>query len=175
MNFDQHSQIRLIAMPHVLSTERGRIDVQRPAGGSVNDIIRSIGWTPDSLSARVFIDGEYVRDAAWEYTVPRAGQSVVVRAIPTGGAMGGGGGDGGKDAARIVAMIAVIALAVSMPALVGFIGVGAALFAGTTAGAIALTAATSIIGALAISALIPVPLPRRGAIHLPARELKEAA
>lgn len=168
---DRQADLRIIAMPHILSTEKGRIDVQRPAGGSVKDIIRSIGWTPDSLSARVFIDGEYVRDAAWEYTVPRAGQSVVVRAIP----MGGGGGGGGKDIARIVAMVGIIALAVAMPALVGFIGVGAALFAGTTAGAAFLTVATSIIGSLAISALIPAPLPRRGAIHLPARELKEAA
>ena len=102
---NQQENFRLIACPHVFSTEKGRIDVLRPAGGNVNDLIRSIGWTPDSLSARVFIDGEYVKDAAWEYTVPRAGQSVVVRAIP----MGGGGGDGqGKDAGRMVAMIAIM-------------------------------------------------------------------
>ncbi|MBC7837457.1 MAG: hypothetical protein H7Y39_02270, partial [Nitrospiraceae bacterium] len=81
----ERENLRLIAMPHVLSTEKGRIDVMRPAGGNVNDLMRSIGWTPDRLSARVFIDGEYVEDASWEYTVPRAGQSVIVRAIPMGG------------------------------------------------------------------------------------------
>ena len=101
-----HNYLRMIATPHILSTEKGRLDVMRPAGGNVNDLIRSIGWIPDSLSARVFIDGEYVRDAAWEYTVPRAGQSVIVRAIP----MGGGGGGQGKDAMMIVAMVGVIAL-----------------------------------------------------------------
>lgn len=79
--------LRMIACPHVLSTEKGRIDVLRPAGGSVSDLMRSIAWMPEGLSARVFIDGEYVKDAAWEYTVPRAGQSLIVRAIP----MGGGG------------------------------------------------------------------------------------
>ena len=81
----ERDNLRLIACPHILSIEKGRIDVQRPAGGSVNDLLRSIAWTPEGLSARVFIDGEYVKDAAWEYTVPRAGQSVVVRAIPMGG------------------------------------------------------------------------------------------
>jgi hypothetical protein len=150
--------LRLIAMPHILSIEKGRIDVQRPAGGSVTDLLRSIAWTTDRLHARVFIDGEYVKEAVWETTVPRPGQSVIVRAIPMGG---GGGGGQGKDAARIVAMIAIVALAVSMPALVGFIGVGAALFAGTTAGAIALTVGTSIVGTLALNGLIPAPLPRQ--------------
>ena len=157
-------------MPHILSAENGRIDVTRPAGGTVNDLMRSIGWPSDSLHARVFIDGEYVKDAVWESTVPSPGQSVVVRAVP----MGGGGG--GKDIGRLVAMVAVIALAVSMPALVGFIGVGAALFAGTTAGAFALTAATSIIGTLAISGRIPTPLPRRTLPQpLPEPQLQEAA
>ena len=144
--------LRMIAMPHILSTEKGRIDVQRPAGGSVHDLLRSIGWMPDSLSARVFIDGEYVKDAAWEYTVPRAGQSVIVRAIPMGGAMGGGGGNGGKDAARIVAMVGVLALAIAAPymapvLLAGWVGVAA-------------TAAISIVGSLAVTGLIPQALPR---------------
>ena len=33
----QHENLRLIALSHVLSLEKGRIDVQRPAGGNVND------------------------------------------------------------------------------------------------------------------------------------------
>ena len=45
--------------------------MQRPAGGNVKDLLRSIAWVPESLNARVFIDGEYVKDAAWEYTVPQ--------------------------------------------------------------------------------------------------------
>ena len=164
----ERDNLRIIACPHILSIEKGRIDVQRPAGGNVKDLLRSIAWVPAGLSARVFIDGEYVKDAAWEYTVPGPGQSVVVRAIPMGGAMGGGGGQG-KDAMMIVAMIGIIALSVSMPALVGFIGVGAALFAGTTAGAAVLTIGTSIGLTLALSGLIPQPLPRR-ALPQPAHE-----
>ena len=165
--------LRLIACPHVLSTEKGRIDVQRPAGGNLNDLLRSIAWTPEGLSARVFIDGEYVKDAAWEYTVPRAGQSVIVRAIPTGGAMGGGQG---KDATMIVAMIGIIALSFAMPAMIGSLGVMGAIIATTPGVAGALVAATSIGLTLALSGLIPQPLPRR-ALPQPARELelKEAA
>ena len=167
---EQQDHLRLIATPHVLSTEKGRIDVMRPAGGTVTDLLRSIGWPHDSLSPRVYIDGRLIEQAQWEHVVTRAGESVVVRAVP----MGGQGG--GKEVARIVAMVAVIALAVSMPALVGLIGVGPALFAGTTAGAFALTAGTSIIGTLAISGRIPTPLPRRTLPQpLPEPQLQEAA
>ena len=101
----ERENLRIIACPHILSTEQGRIDVQRPAGGNVKDLLRSIAWVPDSLNARVFIDGEYVKDAAWEYTVPRPGQSVVVRAIP----MGGGGEGKGKTPWSMVAMIGIMA------------------------------------------------------------------
>ena len=165
---EQQDHLRIIACPHVLSTEKGRIDVQRPAGGNVNDLIRSIGWTPDSLSARVFIDGEYVKDAAWEYTVPRAGQSVIVRAIP----MGGGGGNQGKDPGRMVAMIAIMVAAVATQQYwaVPLLGMSAAtVFAVGIAG-------ISIVSSLALSGLIPAPLPRR-ALPQPAREsqLQEAA
>lgn len=57
------SALRLLVFPPVRSTEKGRIDVMRPTGGHVNDLLRSMGWTPDSLEARVFIEGEYVKDA----------------------------------------------------------------------------------------------------------------
>ena len=171
MNHSEQHNLRLIACPHVFSVEHGRIDALRPAGGNVRDLLQSIAWTRDHESVRVYVDGVLVHQAQWEHVVPLAGESVVVRAVPMGGQRGGG-----KDVGRLVAMIAVIALAVSAPYLVGFIGVGAALFAGTTAGAFALTAATSIIGTLAINALIPAPLPRRALPQpLPAPHLQEAA
>jgi len=44
---DHSAHLRMIAMPHIFSTEKGRIDVQRPAGGNVNDLIRSIGVVED--------------------------------------------------------------------------------------------------------------------------------
>jgi len=55
----------LIACPNVLSIQKDRIDVERSAGGTVKDLMRSIGWTPEGLSVRVFLDGQLVRDAAW--------------------------------------------------------------------------------------------------------------
>ncbi|MEO7860256.1 MAG: hypothetical protein ABIU05_07385 [Nitrospirales bacterium] len=148
---NQQDNLRIIACPHILSLEKGRIDVSRPAGGNVNDLLRSIAWTPDSLHARVFIDGVYVKDAVWETTFPGPGQSVNVRAIPMGGAMGGGENQG-KDAARMVAMIGVLALAIAAPylapvLLAGWVGVAA-------------TAAISIVGSLAVTAQIPPALPR---------------
>ena len=144
----------------------------------MNDIIRSIGWIPDSLSARVFIDGEYVKDAAWEYTVPRAGQSVIVRAVPTGG-----GGGGGKDVARIVAVIAIImvTIAISRGALAPFAGAiagsggWAALVSGSAYSAVAATT-FSIAATLAVNGLIPAPLPRRTLPQpVPEPRLQEAA
>lgn len=80
------TSLRLIACPHILSIEKDRIDVERPVEGTVTDLLRLIAWTRDRLSARVFLDGELVQDAVWEYTVPRAGQSLVVQAIPMGAA-----------------------------------------------------------------------------------------
>ncbi len=38
MNHSDQQDLRIVAMPHVLSTEKGRIDVQRQAGGNVNDL-----------------------------------------------------------------------------------------------------------------------------------------
>jgi hypothetical protein len=110
--------------------------------------MRSIGWTHDRVSARVYLDGKLVKDAEWEYTKPCAGQALSVRAIP----MGGGGG--GKDIGRMVAMIAI--MAVSIAIMQPELGVAALLGAWTGAAA----AATSIIGTLAISARIPPALPR---------------
>ena len=105
----QAENLRLIVCPHVFSIERERMDTVRPVGGTVSDILRSIGWT-DAQSARVFLDGELVKNAAWQYTVPRQAQVLIVRAIP----MGGGGGQG-KDVGRIVAMVAILALAIAAP------------------------------------------------------------
>ena len=163
MNHSEQQNLRLIACPHVFSVEHGRIDALRPAGGTVRDLLQLIAWTRDHESVRVYIDGRLIEQAQWEHVVPLAGESVVVRAVP----MGGQGG-GGKDVGRLVAMIAVMSLAIAAPYLSPFI-VGA--WAGT-----ALTVGISIAGTLAISGLIPPPLPRRALPQpLPAPHLQEAA
>ena len=170
MNHSEQQNLRLIACPHVFSVEHGRIDALRPAGGTVRDLLQSIAWTRDHESVRVYVDGVLVHQAQWEHVVPLAGESVVVRAVP----MGGQGG-GGKDVGRLVAMIAVISLALAAPYLIGSVGLAAALFVTTPGVYGAIVAATSIVGTLAINGLIPAPLPRRGALPLSARKLKEAA
>ena len=138
----QAENLRLIVCPHVFSIERERMDTVRPVGGTVSDILRSIGWT-DAQSARVFLDGELVKNAAWQYTVPRQAQVLIVRAIP----MGGGGGQG-KDVGRIVAMVAILALAIAAPYAAVPLGF-AYLGAGTLGGAL-LSAGISIVGTLAV-------------------------
>jgi sulfur carrier protein ThiS len=160
----ERENFRIIACPHILSLEKDRLDVVRPVGGSVRDILRSIGWTRDGLSARVMIDGVLVPDARWETTVPQAGQSLVVRAVP----MGGGGGEG-KDIGRTVGMIAIMIAAIAAQQYWAATFVGVAAIAASSA-----VVAGSIAASLALNGLIPSPLPRR-ALPQPARELKEAA
>ena len=163
--------LRIIACPHVLSIEKGRIDVMRPAGGTVKDLLRSIAWTPEGLSARVFIDGEYIKEAAWEYTKPLAGQSVIVRAIP----MGGGGGGEGKQAGQIAAMIAIMVIAVVAQQYWAIPLAAATGMSAMAASAVNVTT-VSIAGTLALTCLVPTPLPRR-ALPQPVREwdLQEVA
>jgi hypothetical protein len=139
---------RVIACPHILSLDRDKIDVSRPSGGSVSHLLQSIGWT-DRFAARVYLDGELVPDARWEYTLPQAGQSLVIRAIPMGG------GENGKTALRIVAMIAVFAGGLAIGGAPAFAAGG--LLAGWGG---AVGAAISIIGTLAVTAKIPPSLPR---------------
>lgn len=147
--------VRLIACPRILSTEKDRIDRYVQAGGSVADHLRAIGWQPERLNARVFIDGEYIEHAQWEYAVPRAGQSFITRVIP----MGGGSGQG-KEVGRLLAMVAVMALAVV-----------ASSFGGPFAGL-----AVTILGTMLVNGLVPPPLPRRPVpLQAPQRNLQEAA
>lgn len=114
-------------------------------------MLREIGLNPDPIFARVFIDDQLVPKSEWEWAVPKAGQQVTVRVIPTGGGQG-------KDALRIVAMIGVITLAaVSAGAggapLGGFLGFTGAAAQGIGSAIIAST--VSIVGSLAVTALIP--------------------
>jgi hypothetical protein len=159
-----NQNLRLIASPHPLSAEKDRIDRTVPEGGTVGDHIRGLGWTTEGLSARVFLDGELVQDAAWEYTVPHAGQALVVRAIPTGGP------GGGKTALRIVSMIALMAAAVFTGGAEVF-AVGGALAGWGGAAAVGI----SLIGTLALNGLLPVPLPRRALPRPIEDQRKEAA
>lgn len=144
--------LRLIACPS-LALEHGRIDRYVPEGATVAGHLRELGWNPDPLHARVFIDGVMIEKAQWEEAVPNAGQALTIRVIPMGG---GGGESGGKMALRIVAMIAIVAVATALaqPELYPVAwGIGAV-------GAATIGAGFAIGATLAMSALIPPARPR---------------
>lgn len=152
--------LRLIACPSVFSFEHERIDVCRPAGGSVADLLRSIGWIPGTLHALVTIDGELVREAEWEWKIPRAQQSLFVRAIPQGG------NGQGKDTIRLVAMIGVIAAAIAAPYALAGLGVTGLTIAGgglTPLGGF-VAASASLAMPLGINTLLP-PRPKEEGSH----------
>jgi len=135
-----NQQVRLIACPS-LALEHGKIDRYVRPGETVAGHLRALGWQPDSLNARVCIDGVLIEQAQWEYAVPRAGQSFVTRVIPMGG------GEGGKSALRIVAMLAVVAAAIATGQAEFITALGPLAGPLTTAG-------ISIIGPLGINRLI---------------------
>lgn len=158
------STVNLVACPRPFST--AQIVRQVPEGGTIAEMFRAIDLDPGLLHARVFIDDRLIHKAEWEYATPTAGQFVTVRVIPTGG------GGGGKDALRIVAMIGVVVAAAftaggSLAGAAGLIGGGGA-WAGATAagfgagglGSLVASVGVSLVGSLAIGALIPPAKPK---------------
>ncbi len=153
---DQPKTLRLIVCPH-LAIEHDRIDRYVPEGKTVAEHLRAIGWKLAGLHARVFIDGEFIEQAQWEYAVPRAGQSFFTHVIPTGGA------GGGKDVLRMVGFLAIIAatLYVGGGGLGAFLpeALGMAFAAGTNA-AFYTAASITVAGTLAMQAHMPPARPR---------------
>ena len=57
------NHFRLIACPSIISMEHGKVDrLQRPAGGSLADMLKSIDWARERQYTRVFLDGELIQD-----------------------------------------------------------------------------------------------------------------
>lgn len=143
-----------------------RDDAYFAPGLTIADCLRRLGWTPEHVqAARVTINGQLVLDAEWLTAAPKAGQSVVVRVIPTGG------GDGGKQVGQLIALVALTVAA----AFVAGGGLAPVLGAAFKSGLISYSAAAaiSIGGSLALNGHIPPPLPRR--VPLPLRDFQEAA
>lgn len=166
--------LRLIAC-QCMASERERIDRYVAEGPTVAGHLRAIGWPPSKhMHARVMIDGHLIPEAQWEYIVPRANQSLVIRVIPMGG-------DSGKTALRIVGMLAIVVAAAytggGALSSLSFLGEGLQMgLAAGTAGAYFAAGVVSIAGTLAMSAHIPAPLPRRALpVPIPDKTLKEAA
>lgn len=167
----ENETIRLIACPHILSIEKDRIDLEKPVGSTIKELMQSIAWHPSGMSARVLLDGKLVKEAEWGYVVPSAGQSLVMRAFP----MGGDGGQG-KDAMRIGLMIGVVAASIfTAGAAAGAVGIGGTFLGIGAAGwGAAAGAAVSIVGTLTINGCIPPPRPRRS-LPRPLEHQREAA
>ena len=151
---DEH--FRLVACS-TLMHER-RTDTYCHVGKTLGDHLREIGWGPLG-DARVFIDGELIHDARWEFCVPQPGQSVVVRRV----LHGGGGGRGGKQIGMIVGMIALMVATwyIGGGALAGILPEGLQM-AGTVGGWQAVGAGVLVGGSLALNALIQPNRPRLG-------------
>jgi hypothetical protein len=149
---DGPGSFRLIACA-ALSHER-RQDRSITPGESIACCMREeLGWSTESLNARVFIDGEFVPEAVWETTRPTNGQAVVIRRIPQGGG-------GGKSGQRLGAMLALVAASwfISGGGLGAFLpeALGMAVASGTAV----LAGAVLVGGTLALNALFAPPRPR---------------
>jgi len=133
------NDLRLIACPRPFSTER--IDRAVPVGGSVADIMSSLGLDPILVAhAHVWItDGAMTADPVmaprdrWARVKPKAGAVVTLRVAP------GKGGGGGKNPLRTILTIAVVAAAFVLGPAVG--------------------AAITLVGNLIVNAIAP-PRPK---------------
>lgn len=100
-----------------------------------------------SITAEVSIGGHIVPRQLWSQVRPKAGQMIHVAILPQGG------GNGAKWI-RIVALVVISVLTYGAGA--GWFAAGG-YFAAGSASAAALAAGISIVGTLAINALVPPP------------------
>ncbi len=156
--------LRLIACPRPFSTER--IDHVVPAGGSIADIVASLGLDPILAShAHVWVtDAAMIAEPVnvppehWRRVRPKAGTVVTVRVAP------GKGGGGGKNPLRTVLTIAVVAASFVLgPAVGAAMGLPteAVIFGQTVNLASAIGgAAITLVGNLIVNAIAPPPRPK---------------
>jgi hypothetical protein len=128
------------------------VDVELPVGLSVAEMLGVAGIAESPL-LRVFVGDRELPRAGWTHVRPKAGRRVSVTMVPAGGG-------GGKTPLRLILSVAVVAAAVALPGLAP-VGWGLLTAAGglTFAGAL-VSAGVSLVGTLAINALIPAPRPR---------------
>lgn len=134
--------INVFSCPHPFSSKR--YDGVVIAGNNLEVILKDVGLETllsPSSNVRLFVEDKMIQREDWLNTIPVAGQSIAVRAIPTGG------GGGGKDVLRAVAFIAVVALAYYTG------GLAMAAYGPAVGGLVA--GGVGIVGALAVNALIP--------------------
>lgn len=134
-----------------------RTEVRLPEGGTVEEMLAAAGIEGGSPGLRVFLSDREVPRPAWARVRPRAGRTIRVVTVPTGGATGG------KSPLRLIltiVTIAAVAIAAPLlgPGLAGLVGVtgptGVAV-AGALAGA-----AVGFAGYMLTNALAPPPRAR---------------
>jgi hypothetical protein len=102
-------------------------DAAAPAGGTVSEILDAVGWGPllrKTAHVRLFLGDRLLPRPQWDHVIPRPGDILSVRVVPTGG----GGGGGGKDVLNIVLTLAIVAASIAIaylagPAVAGWLGV----------------------------------------------------
>ena len=139
---------RLIARPDPLST--GRIDLAMPEGSTVAEMVAAAGLEiPAWANAHLFIDDLYVPRDRWHLVRPRAGRTVSLSVVPSGG--------GGKNPLRVILQIAVLAaVAIFAPQL-------APAFEGFLSAKAAFNLASGVIGlagSLLVNAIAPPATPK---------------
>ncbi|WP_044561460.1 host specificity factor TipJ family phage tail protein [Azospirillum sp. B4] len=132
-----------------------RVTVHVRAGQTIDQMLLDQGLTAAwTVGAMVWIDDWFIPADRWHVVKPRAGRTVLVRVIPQGG------GGGGKVLRTVLTLAVIVAAAyVAGPVAAGGLGygasVGTALGVGAFAGTALLTAGISMLGMLAINALVP--------------------
>jgi predicted phage tail protein len=134
--------------------------VEMPAGTNLLAMVRAAGL-PEKFHqfVRVFVNDGEVPRAAWGRVRPRVGATVYIRVVPQGG---GGEGQRKNILATVLMLVVVVAAAYFAPTLATSL---TGLSAGAPGFAMAkslVSAGLTMIGSLAISALIPPPTPDQG-------------
>jgi hypothetical protein len=149
--------IQIYAAPAPFSNKT--VNATAPQGSTVLDIVNMIvpnGYN-GAVGAVVLIDGHIIDRDKWNVIRPKAGRTVNVRVVPTGG--------GGKNPLAAILSIAItiaapyVGAALASSFAFGGVWLGATFFSSATV----FSAAFGVVGKLLISALAPPPKPPRPA------------
>lgn len=139
--------INVVISPHPFSVKRKRHALS--AGMSVADIVAML--QPENIlraHAHVLLGGDVVPRDKWKNIFPKAGTTLHIRIVPSGG------GGGGKNPLRTILSLAIMAASPAVAGgLAGFFGAASVRF---------VTAGVNLLGRLALNALAPPPRPRLG-------------
>lgn len=148
-------------VPHIpLTLARHPLEMARetlllPAGGTIAEILLAAGLPPQAVAEGTYHvrlrGGHDIPPAVWHRVRPKAGYLIEVRALPAGSGFG--------NIARIVLQIGLVLVGAYLGGIYGA-SLGAALGTSAAVGTAIITTGVSLIGSLALNALIPPATPR---------------